>query len=129
MEGINEKRINEVEKALGIKLYACQRDFIFNGYQGCHNERCTGQTTAYCIKLLLTDGEPIKLWDPEQMKRLSDGNRFGSRYNEWFRRFLIENYERLKAAGVETRVVEFKRVKDGEYSRQDSHIYGRRFLY
>lgn len=126
MEGINEKRVAEVEKALGIKLYECQRDYIFNGKHACPNERCTGYTTAYCIKLLLTEGEPIRLWEWEYVKWITDGIH-GRSYIEWFRKFLIENYERLRAAGIETRIVEFKKVKNGERS-QYNDFHSSRFI-
>jgi len=127
MGNISEKQIEEVEKALGIKLYICQKDYILNGNVACPNERCTGHTTAYCIKLLLTEGEPIKLWDWEQMARLADYKR-NNTYVDFFRNFIAENYERLKRAGIKTRLVEFKRVKDGENSRYNSRYHGRRFI-
>ena len=128
MEEISEKRVAEVEKALGIKLYICQRDFILNGNRGCPNERCTGYTTAYCIKLLLTAGEPLKLWDPEQMKQLADYKNNNFYHWDFFRKFLGEHYKQLKAAGVETRLVEFKRAKDGESSHYNRNFNGSRFI-
>lgn len=128
MDNISEKTIAEVEKALGIKLYDCQKDFIFNGNRACPNERCTGYTTAYCIKLLLTGGEPIRLWDPEQMKRLADYKKNNFYHWDFFRQFLGEHYEQLRVAGIVTRIVEFKRVKDGEYSQYSSRYHGSRFL-
>ena len=123
MESINEKRIAEVEKALGIKLYTCQREFILNGIIACRNERCTGRTTAYCIKLLLSEGEPIKLWDREQMLRLMDykGN---NSYVRFFEERLTKIYEQLKVSGVVTRTVEYEKGKDGEHRRYYSHYHG-----
>ncbi len=57
-----ERTIKKVERALGITLYDWQKAFIFydkpysfevSGYRG------TGKTLAHCLRLCLSDGEPI----------------------------------------------------------------------
>jgi hypothetical protein len=109
---IEISRLEEAEKALGLKLYECQRNYILYGDVICTNERCTGYTTAYCLKLLLTKGEPIKAWNFEEMYRLADGAH-GRTYVEHFRRYLSDWYRFLKAKGVEVREVELTKRLDG----------------
>lgn len=57
-----ERTIRKVEQALGLKLYDWQKAFIFynkpynyyvSGYRG------TGKTLAHCLRLCLSEGEPI----------------------------------------------------------------------
>jgi len=98
----------------------CQRDFILNGVHACPNERYTGYTTAYCIKLLLTEGEPIRARDYGEMERLADGWH-GRHYTDYFRRFLYDHYEMLKEKGVKVRQVELKKPKD--VHRPQAHYF------
>ncbi|QHI73807.1 hypothetical protein [Aminipila terrae] len=107
MEKIGGEIIATVEQALQIELYACQKDYILNGYLPCTNEKCTGKTTAYCIKLLLTEGEPIKMWSFEATTNYIDVSSSGVNYKDWFRRYLASIYKKFMDAGIETRKVEF----------------------
>ena len=78
---------DEIEKALGFKLFIWQKTFITRGQY-----RRTGQTTAEAIKRLLEKDKPLDL------------RRY--RYQNARERFemqeLIKIYEKFKAVGVET---------------------------
>ncbi len=52
----------KVEKAIGLKLYKWQKDYIFNGKRipdEVMGKRCNGKTTAAILRLLLSDGKPV----------------------------------------------------------------------
>lgn len=116
MKKISSELIKQVEQALKIELYECQKDYILNGYLACANEKCTGKTTAYCIKLLLTEGEPIKMWSFEATASYIDDTHSGVGYKDWFRRYLASIYKKLIDANIETRKIEF-------YQDQNSHNF------
>lgn len=107
MRKISSELIAEVEQALEIELYVCQKDYILNGYLACSNENCTGKTTAYCIKLLLTEGKTIKMWSFENTCTYIDKVNTGVQYKDWFRKYLARIYKKLNDAGIETRQIEF----------------------
>lgn len=57
-----ERTIRKVEQALGLKLYDWQKAFIFHdkpyGLEVSAYRR-TGKTLAHCLRLCLSEGEPI----------------------------------------------------------------------
>lgn len=57
-----ERTIRKVEQALGLKLYDWQKAFIFYdkpyGFEVSYARR-TGKTLAHCLRLCLSEGEPI----------------------------------------------------------------------
>ena len=66
--------IERVERALGFTLYENQVNYLLDiGELG--NERQSGRTTAYCISLLLTDGEALDLAHPEMFSDKIKGER------------------------------------------------------
>lgn len=57
---INEQTLKEIEKALDIKLYPNQVDYLLNnGHLG--RDRASGRTVAFCIDLALSEGEPLDM--------------------------------------------------------------------
>lgn len=62
---ITEKLIPHIEKASGSKLYNNQVNYLLG--KGCLNgKRKSGKTFAYCVKLALSEGEPLDLSKPEE---------------------------------------------------------------
>lgn len=117
-----------IERALGVKLYPWQVDYIFHGkdypmdicpcvvfgsekFEGArmsHNHgggcyirgRGTGHTFAYCIKLVLSQGEPLDMRKPE---KFSD-NKNKNYARTYFRRMLYYDvWLPLKEAGIPVR--------------------------
>lgn len=104
---ITWKMIPEIEKAFGFSLYDWQKDYLLS--DGLDNipweveiGRSNGRTFAYCVKLLLSDGEPI---NPKlsELERYTD-EFHGIYYRLWFARYLLEINDTLKKAGFETRI-------------------------
>lgn len=95
-----EKIFDDIEKALGFRLFTWQKTYISMG-----KFRCFGKTTAECIKELLeTEKEPLDYSKPwknprehihsEEMKRIK---------------------EKLDAAGIQTRIVFWNQIDKQEY--------------
>lgn len=97
---IDDKVIERIEQAFGIQLYNWQKDYLLGKRNMIWSGRRNGKTFSYCIKLLLSDGEPIKR---SELHGLADGCH-GNRYPEWFTRYALEINDKLVAAGFETRM-------------------------
>lgn len=64
--------------------------------------RHNGNTFAYCAKLLLSDGPPIKV---ELLKRGRYADEMhGTYYRMWFAQYLLEVNDALVKAGFKTRI-------------------------
>lgn len=60
---IDYEVIKKIEQAFGFQLYDWQKDYLL-GKRTCRIKgRVNGKTFAYCIRLLLSDGNPIKQRD------------------------------------------------------------------
>lgn len=68
---ISKEILPVIEKALGFELYNHQKQYLLDEgiLQG---GRATGKTVAYCIKLALSDGEPLDLKYPETFSDRSE---------------------------------------------------------
>lgn len=62
---ITEVMILLIENALGLKLYEDQKQYLL-GNAALVGARCTGKTTAYCIKLALSEGPALNMRKPEE---------------------------------------------------------------
>lgn len=103
MKAINLLDIRKIEKAFGFPLYDWQKDYLFGNHcKFPHGRRCSGRTFAYCLKLLLSDGEPIKKRD---LFKYRDENH-GTHYDSLFTRYIWDINKILVSAGLETRLVE-----------------------
>lgn len=114
-----ERTIRKVEQALGLKLYDWQKAFIFynkpyNYYvSGC---RGTGKTLAHCLRLCLSEGEPIiaALTPPTRAKneflRYLGEDGCSIYRSQFFINELRQVYNKLLAAGnIDLREITFKR--------------------
>lgn len=99
---ITWKMIPQIEKAFGFRLYKWQRNYLLGKRTHRTMHRQNGNTFAYCVKLLLSDGEPIT---PELLKRgcYADGIH-GTYYRMWFAQYLLEVNDVLVKAGFKTRI-------------------------
>ena len=110
-----------IEQALGFQLYEYQRRFLLHGdpkiFRG---GRCNGKTTAYCIKLALSEGEPFLVY-PDSIKARYEPNELsdddlrrglyhaivdethGKRYEKFFKDMFIDIWRDLKEAGLPVR--------------------------
>ncbi len=106
-----EKKIKQIEQALGFELFEWQKAFIFEGkdYGGdIRFARCAGKTIAHCLRVCLSEGKTIIASaggaDLQQF--------FGEDGISWLRRDFFINelrnvYEILNNAGIETRKIIF----------------------
>lgn len=62
---ITEEMIPEIEKAIGVKLYDQQKEYLLHN-KPMYGGRGTGKTVAFCIKLALDyERNPLDLRFPE----------------------------------------------------------------
>lgn len=94
----SDEIIRIVELALRIKLYDWQKAYITGVSGYLMPGRASGKTTAYMIKLCLSDGEPIDLTKGKEIERYID-EICGSHYFDWFKRELWNIYAELKRVG------------------------------
>jgi len=99
-----EAFFEEVEKALGFKLYVWQKTYI----SSIGHFRKTGETTAICLKELLnTDAPPIDFSIPPKNAR-----------DDCERHQFREIQEKLIAAGIPTRTVFWSKREKEKYAQQ-----------
>jgi len=104
MRDLTVDYLPHIEKALGIRLYDNQKGFLLYG-SSLGWQRCTGKTTAYCVKLALSEGEPLNLKKPELFSDecgLADHRTYSRR---WFRYTFMEIRGKLKDYGFPVREV------------------------
>lgn len=95
--------IRKIEKVFVFPLYDWQKDYLLGNHcKFPHGQRCSGRTYAYCLKLLLSDGEPIKMSDLFKYR----DEYHGTHYDSWFAGYITDINKTLVAAGFETRVIE-----------------------
>lgn len=97
---ITPEMIPKIETASGFFLYDWQKDYLLGNTKYRVGGRRNGNTFAYCVKLLLSEGEPIKAKD----LRNHIDEIHGTRYPEWFARYCLEINEKLCSAGLKTRI-------------------------
>ena len=97
---IAPEMIPKIEEAFGFPLYDWQKDYILGKIRHRLGGRHTGRTFAYCVKLLLSDGDPINVGD---LRKYID-EVHGSNYPRWFTEYCMEINEKLVTAGFETRI-------------------------
>lgn len=96
---ITDKTIKRIEKAIKIKLYPWQKEYI-KGSRPLGEEilcqRANGKTLAYIIRTLLNHGGNVTV---AQLKNYADEPNNGN-YARYFAYWAYEINEQLKAAGV-----------------------------
>ena len=128
MDKLNSELIEKIEKALDIKFYDWQKDYLLDIPRVLDMRmtgRCTGKTLAYIIKLLFTKDEPLRAYEFKEMEECSDWycvtnrvDRKETHYTQWFRRFLIDIYTELREKGLHPRPLFMSK---GEEKRFSSH--------
>ncbi len=101
---ITEEMIPLIEKALGFKLYDWQRAYLLEEQHSKPKERASGRTTAYIVKLLLTNHEPIDI----KFHAMRYKDHQGVHYTDFFRNFMREIDEKLTNVGLPTCTVKPK---------------------
>lgn len=102
---ITEKAIQVLEIIFEIKLYPEQIEYLSNEHVVyARRGRRTGKTFIYCVKLALSEGEPINLTD---YRRYQDEGHNGM-YGLWFKNYFYDIWLKLKAHGFPVREVVFK---------------------
>ena len=99
---ITDETIVKIEQAFGFSLYEWQKEYLIGKITHRAGGRCNGNTFAYCLKLLLIDGEPllkknIPMWIDEN---------HGANYRKWFANYCFEINDVLKNAGIKTRLID-----------------------
>lgn len=107
MYGCNEKTLDRIEHALGIKLETWQSEYILSqGITYPHEGRRTGKTLAYQIKTLLTAHDDITIYGNEEQYYVDEIH--GSVYEKNYVTDLARLSEYLRKAGIEVPKVTLK---------------------
>lgn len=97
---IQTNHIPHIEKAIGFTLYPHQIDYLM-GASWMMGGRRNGRTIAHCIKLDLSEGEPLDLRKPYKFSDYGDGSK---RYAyDHYRREFLRVRECLKDYGLPVR--------------------------
>ena len=104
---ITEKLIPVIEKALGFELYEWQKSFLLNIPFEEPSRRASGRTTAYIVKLLLTNEELIDIKNDAVLYQDHSPN---GTYSSFFRHEMRIIDDKLTSAGLLTRSVKPKKV-------------------
>lgn len=107
MYGCNEKTLDRIEHALGIKLETWQSEYILSeGITYPHEGRRTGKTLAYQIKTLLTAHNDITIYGNEVQYYVDEIH--GGKYEKVYVVELARLSEYLRKAGIEVPKVTLK---------------------
>lgn len=101
---ITGEYIPHIENALGLELYDHQVNYLLDKGELLSGRR-TGKTLAYCVKLALSDGEPLNMKKPEDF---SDGWALGNRITysrDFFRREFMRIRNMLIDYGFKVREI------------------------
>ena len=100
--GCNEKTLDRIEHALGIKLETWQSEYILSdGITYPHEGRRTGKTLAYQIKTLLIAHNDITIYGNETQYYIDDIDEIHSRaYEKNYVTDLARLSEHLRKAGI-----------------------------
>lgn len=102
---IQENLIPLIEKCLNFKLHEHQKGYLLGKGDIPFGTRGNGKTTAYCIRLALSDGEPLDLYKPEKFSDRIGAPNHISYARHFFRHEFIVIRNRLKDYGFEVRDV------------------------
>lgn len=101
---INELVIGHIENALNVKLTGDQKMYLLTSENMCWSgRRGSGRTFARCIKLALSEGEPLDMSSPEKYSDYGDGTiRYARNY---FRHMFMDIWHQLYDYGFPVRKV------------------------
>lgn len=111
---ITDETIKKIESIFGFPLYEWQKEYLKEDILIPTFGRCNGKTFAYCLKLLLSDGERIRRCDEikcgdkrkirkEDIFRYRDNMCSG--YSKWFKRYCLEINQALVENGFDTIII------------------------
>lgn len=107
---ITKHHIVHIEKALNFKLYPDVVNYLVNGTP-MPPDRRSGRTTAYIIRLALSDGGPL---DYSKPWKYSDGWELRN-HKEYAVTFFLKEFlyigQRLKDYGFKVREIEWRGMK------------------
>lgn len=115
---MNEKLLNKIEEALGIKLFKWQKQYLLKEPMVLDMRitgRATGKTLVWIIEKLFESKEPLVLRDGKDVLISSDWWCCENRrdralyhpYMSWYKNHLKDIYEKLNDAEIKTREVIF----------------------
>jgi hypothetical protein len=100
---INEKIIPHIEKALNLKLRDRQVRFLTGENAAFWSaQRREGATTAYCIRLSLSKGDPLDMRKPKDFCDYPHTERYA---NSYFKNRFLEIRAALEAYGFPVREI------------------------
>lgn len=98
---INMLVLPHIENALGVKLYLQQKNYLLSDGELFWWERGSGKTLAYCIRLALSEGEPLEMRYPERFSDLD----YIHYSRDYFRRMFMEVWSKLNDYGFRVREI------------------------
>lgn len=131
VDKLDRDLLGRVEKALNIKLYEWQINYILDIPMVLDMRitgRGTGKTLAYIIKLLFADDYPIKSYDMSDIYGIADNYHddtslypsFDNHYTRWFKGYLTDIYKCLTSAGIKTRPIFYSKQEYDEFKAKQS---------
>lgn len=108
-----ESNIEQIESALGFKLFVWQKAYLKYGK---FRFRQMGKTTAVILgQLLDTNSPPMDLTTRQNVERYADEEY--SHYHIFYKRAVKEIYDKLRMKGIKTRAVFFTNKQRAEYEK------------
>lgn len=98
IKNIDIKDIPRIEKALGIKLYPEVIKYLTTNEECYFNDRRTGKTYAYIIKLVLTYEGELNLYEIRH-RGIKVDETHGDYYDRWFANEFKDVRDKLKYYG------------------------------
>ncbi|MDD6301205.1 MAG: hypothetical protein PUA58_05665 [Ruminococcus sp.] len=96
-----------IESALHIKLTDMQKQYIFGRSEWTLTGRCTGKTTAYCIKICISEGDAIVIRFGQMPPQFLDGLNT-SWYNRFYTCEFLRIYKALSKTNIRLREVKIE---------------------
>lgn len=100
---ITNETIDKIETIFGFSLYDWQREYLKGQREYPISGNRNGKTFAYCLRLLLSDGDSITI---NRLHKYSDILLLGNRYNIWFKHYCLDINRILIENGFSTRIKE-----------------------
>ncbi|MCX4299179.1 MAG: hypothetical protein OSJ73_19485 [Lachnospiraceae bacterium] len=99
---ITDETIQKIEEIFGFPFYDWQKEYLKGERTSRMGGRSKGNTFAYCLKFLLSDGEKVQ---KKEVYKYWDGYH-GARYPRWFQGYCLEINQKLIENGFETRILD-----------------------
>lgn len=109
MKHKERKTIKAIELALQIKLTDMQKQYIFGYSEWMLTGRCTGKTTAHCIKICISEGDAIVIHPGRcGMPSYFLDEHHGAMYNKVFTQEFLLIYKALSKTKIKLREVKIE---------------------